>query len=84
VHPFFKYLLHNKTQLILYAFISTLYSLSGKKLTCAPLQLPPVDTIFAKGADVGWLSQIEYDGLKFYNSNGTQQDCLQILEEKGY
>lgn len=38
---------------------------------------------FAKGADVGWLSQMEASGRKFYNNNGTQQDCLDILKGKG-
>ncbi|HEX2855120.1 MAG TPA: glycosyl hydrolase 53 family protein [Opitutaceae bacterium] len=38
---------------------------------------------FAKGADVGWLTQMEASGIKFYNSSGTQQDCLQILQGLG-
>ncbi|RKR83560.1 arabinogalactan endo-1,4-beta-galactosidase [Mucilaginibacter gracilis] len=38
---------------------------------------------FAKGADVGWLTQMEATGYKFYNSSGVQQDCLQILKDKG-
>lgn len=38
---------------------------------------------FAKGADVGWLSQMEASGRKFYNNNGSQQDCLDILKGKG-
>lgn len=38
---------------------------------------------FAKGADVGWLDQMEKTGYKFYDSNGTEKDCLKILKEKG-
>ena len=38
---------------------------------------------FAKGADVGWLTQMESAGIKFYNSSGTEQDCMQILKDKG-
>jgi len=38
---------------------------------------------FAKGADVSWLTQMEASGYKFYNSAGVQQDCLQILKDKG-
>jgi arabinogalactan endo-1,4-beta-galactosidase len=30
---------------------------------------------FSKGADVGWLSQMEATGYKFYDSDGTQKDC---------
>ena len=39
--------------------------------------------VFAKGSDVGWLSQMEASGIKFYNSSGTQQDCLKVLQGVG-
>lgn len=38
---------------------------------------------FAKGADVGWLPQMEATGYKFYNKHGKEQDCLQILKDLG-
>jgi len=38
---------------------------------------------FAKGADVSWLPQMEAKGYKFYNDNGVQEDCLQILKDHG-
>lgn len=38
---------------------------------------------FVKGADIGWLQQMEATGYKFYNSSGVQQDCMQILKDKG-
>lgn len=38
---------------------------------------------FAKGADVGWLAQMEATGYKFYNKDGKEQDCLQILKDHG-
>lgn len=38
---------------------------------------------FAKGADVGWLPQMEASGYKFYNDHGVEQDCLQILKDHG-
>jgi len=44
---------------------------------------PPINTSFAKGADVGWLTQMESSGIKFYNSSGTEQDCMQILKNLG-
>jgi arabinogalactan endo-1,4-beta-galactosidase len=40
-------------------------------------------SFFAYGADVGWLTQMESAGYKFYNNNGVQQDCMQILKDKG-
>ncbi len=42
----------------------------------------PAQAQFVKGADVGWLSQMEATGYKFYNNNGVQQSCLQILKDK--
>jgi len=38
---------------------------------------------FAKGADVGWLTQMEASNVKFFNVAGTQEDCLQIMRELG-
>jgi len=38
---------------------------------------------FAKGADTGWLQQMEATGYKFYNDQGIAQDCFQILKSKG-
>lgn len=38
---------------------------------------------FVKGADVGWLPQMEATGYKFYNDSGVQQDCFQILKNHG-
>jgi len=38
---------------------------------------------FAKGADVGWLQQMEATGYVFYNEQGVPQDCFRILKSKG-
>lgn len=40
-------------------------------------------TNFAKGADVGWLQQMEATGYKFYDDYGVEKDCLEILKEHG-
>jgi arabinogalactan endo-1,4-beta-galactosidase len=45
--------------------------------------LPPTVSSFAKGADVGWLPQMEATGYKFYDVDGTQKDCLQLLKDRG-
>lgn len=48
---------------------------------------PPVTSTtsasFIKGADVSWLTQMEASGYRFYNSQGNQQDCMQLLKDKG-
>ncbi|HMU44828.1 MAG TPA: glycosyl hydrolase 53 family protein [Chitinophagaceae bacterium] len=38
---------------------------------------------FAKGADISWLTEMEAAGKKFYNTGGTEQDCMQILKALG-
>ncbi|HSQ43298.1 MAG TPA: glycosyl hydrolase 53 family protein, partial [Fibrobacteraceae bacterium] len=36
---------------------------------------------FARGADVGWLSEMEDDGYAFYDDSGNSADVLQILKD---
>jgi arabinogalactan endo-1,4-beta-galactosidase len=38
---------------------------------------------FVKGADIGWLPQMEATGFKFYDNDGKEQDCLKILKGHG-
>jgi arabinogalactan endo-1,4-beta-galactosidase len=49
----------------------------------ALLSIPMKGANFANGADVGWLSQMEARGVKFFDANGTEQDCLQVLKGCG-
>lgn len=56
----------------------------GALTCCATLtQVSSHAAVFAKGADVGWLSQLEANPYTFYNNAGVAQDCLQILKDKG-
>jgi arabinogalactan endo-1,4-beta-galactosidase len=62
--------------------------LSACKKGTAPEPLPPPNpaptpVIFAKGADVGWLTEMEASSKKFYNSSGTEQDLILILKNLG-
>lgn len=45
----------------------------------------PINEIgsFSKGADVGWLSQMEATGYQFYDADGSKKDCLQLLKDRG-
>jgi arabinogalactan endo-1,4-beta-galactosidase len=38
---------------------------------------------FVKGADIGWLPQMEATGYKFYNDKGVEEDCIRILKDHG-
>ncbi len=45
--------------------------------------IPVTNTFFARGADVSWLTQMESQGLNFYDKPGTQKDLFQILKDEG-
>ncbi len=38
---------------------------------------------FVKGADIGWLPQMEATGYKFYNDSGREEDLFSILRQHG-
>jgi arabinogalactan endo-1,4-beta-galactosidase len=59
------------TLLVSLLFTSSIYSQTATK------------SVFSKGADVGWLPQMEATGYKFYDSDGTEKDCLQLLKDRG-
>lgn len=39
---------------------------------------------FAKGADVSWVTQMEEDGVKFYNASGEETECTELMKELGF
>jgi arabinogalactan endo-1,4-beta-galactosidase len=38
---------------------------------------------FAKGADISWLTEMEAGNYKFYNRDGKQEDCYQVMKDEG-
>ena len=47
-----------------------------------------IDNVYAsdnlvRGADIGWLSQLEDQGVSWVDDNGNEADVLDILQEKG-
>ena len=51
--------------------------------TNPPPPPPPPTTEFSKGADVSWLTEMEFAGKKFFNSAGSEQECMLILKNLG-
>ena len=43
----------------------------------------PLDEGFAKGADVGWVTEMESKGVKFYNAQGEEMECMTLLKSLG-
>ena len=75
-------------KLILVVLLSfSIYSCSNaQSATDSPSPSPtptPTPSTFAKGADVGWLSQMEATGYHFYDADGTEKNCLQLLKDRG-
>ena len=62
-----------------------MYSCGGAQTTEPTPDSNPASTTFAfsKGADVGWLPQMDDTGYKFYDADGSQKDCLQLLKDRG-
>ena len=65
-------------RLVLMAIITLLIASSSVAQTSEPSTFA-----FSKGADVGWLPQMEATGYKFYDVDGSQKDCLQLLKDRG-
>lgn len=40
-------------------------------------------TGFAKGADVSWVTEMENSGVKFYDANGTERECMWLMRSLG-
>ncbi len=62
----------------LYAFLVVLCPLLAGCATTAPA---PDD--FAKGADIGWVTEMESNGDKFYTAAGEEIDCFRLMQELG-
>lgn len=39
---------------------------------------------FAKGADIGWYTEMEQIGHKFYTASGTEMDCPALMKSLGF
>ena len=38
------------------------------------------EATFAKGADISWVTEMEKDGQKFYNSEGKETECTPLMK----
>lgn len=44
----------------------------------------PTETTFAKGADIGWYTEMEKAGQKFYTASGEEMDCPSLMKSLGF
>ena len=66
----------------LFAALSVLMAASCEKPEPEPEPEPEV-SVFAKGADVSWVTQMEKEGCRFYNAAGQQTKCMALLKNLG-
>lgn len=64
-----------------FRFVLIAFLALGANSFCIAQKVLP--TAFAKGADVGWLPQMEATGYQFYDADGKSKDCLQLLKDRG-
>lgn len=60
--------------------LSTIFFAGFSRVTIAQNKS---QNVFAKGADISWLPQMEATGYQFYNDNGEKEDCFKILKDHG-
>jgi arabinogalactan endo-1,4-beta-galactosidase len=63
------------TRCIIVGFIFFCFSCERKN--------PIIEEYFAKGADISWVTQMEDEGRKFYNRNGVETDCFELMKSLG-
>lgn len=51
-----------------------------------PVEEPekPATEAFSKGADLGWITEMESNGLLFYNASGKAMECTALFKELGF
>jgi len=68
--------------ILTWAFLLCACAKANNNVTNTPPLLSDT-SFYAKGADIGWLSQMENEGKKFYDAAGKQMDCIELLKSKG-
>lgn len=56
---------------------------SDNDIKSCPDSVPALSVVFAKGADISWVTELEVKGHKFYNALGEQRECTALMKELG-
>ena len=46
-------------------------------------ETPSASAVFAKGADIGWVTEMEAKGYKFYDASGKETECTALMKSLG-
>ena len=52
-------------------------------LSCSAAASAQQKPYFSKGADIGWVGEMEQQGHKFYNRDGVETDCFVLMKQLG-
>ncbi len=86
IKPIYRMLVKNTRILGCYFFFISFLFVDCKKKNVdetAPPVVPPAAATFAKGADVGWLTEMESSGKKFYTAAGVEIECMALMKSLG-
>lgn len=73
-----------KISKVLLSIICVVFFIScGNKNEVPDIDPAKEEKIFAKGADIGWITEMESNNVKFYNSAGAQTDGIALLKSLG-
>jgi arabinogalactan endo-1,4-beta-galactosidase len=67
---------------IVFGFIFLLFS-SNVSINPSAKSEKDKESIFVKGADISWITEMEASGRKFYNAEGTEMDCFALMKSLG-
>lgn len=59
----------------------------GEKPYTPSEQEKPVEqgkAVFAEGADISWVTEMESDGVKFYDASGKETECTALMKQIGF
>ncbi len=57
---------------------------TGKPEEPGQPEVPAQKGGFAEGADISWVTRMEGEGMKFYNSEGGETECTALMKEIGF
>jgi arabinogalactan endo-1,4-beta-galactosidase len=75
-----------KIRIVVLFIVASLFTISIQAQNNCQCIIPnslPSAFAFSKGADVSWLPQMEATDYHFYDVDGSQKDCLQLLKDRG-
>lgn len=73
-----KYLLRFKMG-ILFVLLLLFTACNGK----TPVEPEISNESFAKGADLSWVTEMESNGVKFFDQKGQSEECMKLLRDMG-